>query len=296
MYDPAALASFASVAETLSFTESAQYLGLAQSTVSGHVLKLERVCGKRLLTRDTHSVVLTADGEAMLGFARSILDAHRRAARHFATDDLEGRIRLGISEDIALSRLPYVLREFVKSHPKIELNLTVAVSETLHGQLADGKQDIVLIKRLLSDSQGTPVQRDRLVWISAPSFELDRTAPIPLVVLAPPSLTRKVALAALEREQQEWRIVCSSDSQSGVHAAVAAGLGVAPHAAGLIPAGLITTGTMRKTGNLLPDLGKIEFVTLTRREPLDGTMKALISVLAGRKVITNTPAVAPIRA
>src|SRR3546814_5568150 len=57
---------FVAVARTLSFTLAGASLNLRQSTVSEHVRKLEAACGRRLFVRDTHSVRLTIDGEAMI--------------------------------------------------------------------------------------------------------------------------------------------------------------------------------------------------------------------------------------
>src|ERR1700759_3658364 len=77
MLDPVHLESFLAVAQTRNFTEAGRRLGLRQSTVSHHISKLEQASGRRLFVRDTHSVVPTADGEAMTEFAQSILQATR---------------------------------------------------------------------------------------------------------------------------------------------------------------------------------------------------------------------------
>ncbi len=83
MLDPVQLETFLAVAQTRNFTEAGRRLGLRQSTVSQHIRKLEQASGRRLFVRDTHSVVPTADGEAMEGFAHSILEANERARRLF---------------------------------------------------------------------------------------------------------------------------------------------------------------------------------------------------------------------
>ena len=119
------LESFLAVAQTRNFSEAGRRLGLRQSTISQHIRKLEEEAGRRLFVRDTHSVVPTADGEAMEGFARSILEANERARRYFAGSQLRGRVRFGASEDFVSSRLPEVLAEFVRQHPLVDLALTV---------------------------------------------------------------------------------------------------------------------------------------------------------------------------
>src|SRR5450830_27189 len=82
LFEPAQLRSFLAVAETLSFTRAAERLGLAQPTISQHVRKLETAAGRTLIARDTRDVRLTDNGDAMAGFARSILAAHDSAARY----------------------------------------------------------------------------------------------------------------------------------------------------------------------------------------------------------------------
>jgi DNA-binding transcriptional LysR family regulator len=58
------------------------------------VRRLEAAAGRRLFVRDTHSVALTADGQAMLALAGGILEANERARQYFAGSELRGRVRL----------------------------------------------------------------------------------------------------------------------------------------------------------------------------------------------------------
>ena len=186
MLDPLWLRSFLTVARTRSFTRAATILHLRQSTVSEHVRKLEVATGARLFSRDTHSVKLTSDGEAMTGFAASILDGQDRALRHFAREDLKGRVRLGVSEDVVLAGLPRLLQQFITENPKVVLELTVGLSEVLRDRFNQGELDLAFIKRREGSDTGELVLRDPLVWIAAPDLVLDRDVPIPLILLAAP--------------------------------------------------------------------------------------------------------------
>jgi DNA-binding transcriptional LysR family regulator len=256
--DPVLLESFLAVTQTRNFSEAGRRLGLRQSTISQHIRKLEEEARRRLFVRDTHSVVPTADGEAMEGFARSILEANDRARRYFAGSQLRGRVRFGASEDFVTSRLPEVLRDFVRLHPLVDLELTVDLSATLYQMLDGGGLDVVLCKRRAADDRGRLVWRDRLAWIGCEATRIDPAQPLPLILYTPPSVTRTVALEALERANRPWRIVCSSGSLSGLRAAALAGLGVTVHARGLMPEGLFEM----PSANRLPDLGDVEFVVL----------------------------------
>ncbi|MFJ8667226.1 LysR substrate-binding domain-containing protein [Streptomyces sp. NPDC093600] len=256
MYDPSQLRTFLAVAQTLSFTQAARRLGLRQSTVSQHVRRLEDATGRPLFSRDTHSVELTEDGEAMLGFARTILQAHERAAAFFTGTRLRGRLRFGASEDFVVTRLPEILQSFRSEHPEVDLELTVGLSGTLNARLEAGRLDLILAKRRADESGGELVWQDTLVWIGSPQLRLDPDRPVPLIVFPPPGITRARALEALEAQGRAWRIACTSTSLSGNIAAARAGLGVMAHTRGLVPPEL--SRVPARAG--LPELGEVDFV------------------------------------
>jgi DNA-binding transcriptional LysR family regulator len=275
VFDPVLLRTFLVVAETRSFTQAARRLGVRQPTVSQHVRKLEQATGRSLFLRDTHSVELTGDGEAMTGFARNILDASERATAYFAGPELRGRVRFGASEDFVLGPLTDVLRRFRDRHPLVDLELTVELSEMLHERLRVGDLDLVLGKRRPGERQGRLMWREPSAWAGAPDLRLDPVAPVPLIAFPQPSITRAQALDALRRTGREWRIACTSGSLNGLRAAALAGLGVCVFARSLIPAGLAEICPDVE----LPDLGQVEFALTARSTVLPRPVAALADAI-----------------
>jgi DNA-binding transcriptional LysR family regulator len=275
MLDPVLLQTFLAIAQTRSFTRAAERLGLRQSTVSQHIRMLEDEAGRRLFIRDTHSVTMTADGEAMIEFARSILAANERAERYFAGSELRGRLRFGASEDFVTSLLPGVLRDFVRTHPLVEFELTVGLSGELNEKLDRGELDLVCGKRRPGEDRGRVIWRGRLAWVSGDPPRIDPSTPVPLILYSPPSITHDIVLAALERCGRPWRIVCTSGSLSGLRTAALAGLGVTVFPRGLIPAGLVEL----PSGHGLPDLGTTEIVLLGAGRTLSGPAAELADAI-----------------
>jgi DNA-binding transcriptional LysR family regulator len=272
VFDPNLLTTFVTVAKARSFTEAGRRLGLQQSTVSQHVRRLEEAASRRLFVRDTHSVALTADGDAMLGLAQGILEANERARRYFAGSDLRGRVRFGASEDFVQSRLPEVLREFTRVHRAVDLELTVGLSGGLLEALDAGELDLVLAKRRPGEDRGHLVRREKLVWLGSDAALADPDRPLPLILYPPPSISRAIALEVLERTGRSWRIVCTSSSFSGLNAAALAGLGITVQGDGFVPAGLTVLPG-------LPDLGQIEFVIAGPGRTLRGPAEALATAV-----------------
>ena len=277
MYDPVLLRTFVAVAETLSFTQAAARLGLSQPTISQHIRKLEVAAGRNLVLRDTRVVSLSDNGEAMLGFARTILAAQDQAASYFTGSAMRGRLRFGSADDLALTQLPGILRDFRQLYPQINLELTVSQSGNLLRRLHSGHLDLVFIKQDPGWDEGRLVRRDRMVWVGHRGLEIDPTQPVPLIAYPAPALSRTYAIRSLEQAGRTWRITCNVREVNGVIAAARAGIGVAVLAQSLIPADL--TPVAAAFG--LPELGEVDFTLVsnptTATEPVEALTAAILS-------------------
>jgi len=278
MFDPTLLRTFLAVAETSSFTLAAQRLGISQPTVSQHVRRLEQASGRLLVARDTRDVSLTDNGDAMAGFARTILAAHSAADDYFSGSAMKGKLRFGAADDLAITQLPRILRHFRQLYPQINLELTVDQSAPLFRKLHAGSLDLIFIKQKPETTDGTVVRRDQLVWVGQEKTIVELGAPVPLITYQGTTVSRTSAIEALEQAGRRWRITCNTREVNGLLAAVRAGLGVAVFPRSLIPDDLVVVGTRFA----LPVLGEVD-LTLLRNpgapaEPVD----ALISAIMGR--------------
>lgn len=278
MFDPDFLRSFVAVADAGSFTRAAAAVGVSQPTISQHVRKLEAACGRTLVDRDTRAVRLTDNGDALLGFARTILAAHDQAAGYFRGSAMRGRLRFGAADDLALTQLPQVLRDFRQLHPRINLELTVSQSGVLTRRLDAGQLDLVYVKHENGETMGRRVRRDRMVWVAHRGFALGPDEPVPLIVYPSPSLSRARAIDALEGAGRTWRVTCTVREVNGALAAVRAGMGVAVFPASLIPSDLMAV----PPNPGLPELGDVDFTLLAGAGAARDAVDALIAAIIDR--------------
>ncbi|MEO8220142.1 MAG: LysR substrate-binding domain-containing protein [Specibacter sp.] len=279
-FDPVQLRSFLAVAETRNFTRAAGRLGISQPTVSQHVRKLELAAGRILVSRDTREVRLTDNGDAMAGFARTILAANDVASRYFSGAAMRGKLRFGMADDLAITGLPRILREFRQLYPHINLELTVSQSDQLHRRLKSGALDLVFVKWVSGAQEGEVVKQDTFAWVGLEQTVLEPSAPVPVIVYPAPSLSRKLALDALENVGRTWQVSCTTKQISGVLAALRAGIGVAVMPTSLVPEDLKVI-TKRFD---LPPVGDVDFTLI--RNPLANTdvVDALTQAIMGRKL------------
>ncbi|MBP2412534.1 DNA-binding transcriptional LysR family regulator [Arthrobacter stackebrandtii] len=279
-FDPVQLKSFLALAETRNFTRAAERLGISQPTVSQHVRKLEQAAGRILVTRDTRELRLTDNGDAMAGFARTILSANDAATRYFSGAAMKGRLRFGTADDLAITGLPRILREFRQLYPQINLELTVSQSDQLHRRLKAGALDLVFVKWVSGAQEGEVVKKDTFDWVGLEQTVLEPGEPVPVIVYPAPSLSRKLALDALEAAGRTWRVTCTTKQISGVLAALRAGIGIAVMPTSLVPEDLKVI-TKRFD---LPPVGDVDFTLI--RNPLANTevVDALTRAIMGRKL------------
>ncbi len=253
------LRSFVAIVELGGFTRAAERVGRTQSTISLQIKRLEDGLGKRLLERDGRQVSLTAEGERLLSYARRILALTEEAREALAEPEVEGGVRLGTPEDFATHRLPRVLADFARSHPRVALEVHCQLTVLLLEGFERGDFDLVLVKRdREGPGAGERVWREPLVWSGGSGYAFDADQPLPLVLSPQPCVYRKRALEALDRSGRPWRVAYTSTSLAGAIAAVEAGLGVTVLPKDMVPGRLrVLAG---ETG--LPDLADTEIALL----------------------------------
>ncbi len=280
-FDPVLLRTFLAVATGLSFTRAAAQLGLSQPTVSQHVRRLEDAAGRQLVSRDTRTVALTDNGTAMAGFARTILAANDEAVSYFTGSAMGGRLRFGAADELALSELPSILRDFRQLYPRINLELTVTQSGVLLRRIASNHLDLVFINQEADADRGQLVRRDRLVWVGLERTVVDPDHPVPVITYHAPSFSRSAALESLEATGRTWRITCNTREINGVLAAARAGLGICVLAQSRVPADL-----RNLSGRFdLPDLPDVAMALVSNpraaREPVEALCRAILNLPLG---------------
>jgi DNA-binding transcriptional LysR family regulator len=145
--DVGQLRSFLAVAEELHFGRAAEHLHIAQPPLSRTIKQLERELGTRLFDRTTRSVTLTSSGQALVGPARQVLEAVRRAEVAVGSADHGevGLVRLafaGVSTHPLVARLARVVRS---QRPGIQLELSSQnFAQPAMKKLVQGDTDISL--------------------------------------------------------------------------------------------------------------------------------------------------------
>ena len=231
------LRTFVSIAESGSFTRTAAQIFRTTSAVSMQIKRLENTLGCALFSREARRVALTAEGERLLSYARRLLKLNEEAVGAFIKPSLSGQVRFGAPADIGTHILPGLLSLFARTHPGIEVNVSVGRSVDMIQRIDAGELDVALISvgnLGQDDTRGEVVHREPLVWAGRAGGVAMRRNPLPLALASAECAWRRQALDALDRVGRSYRIAYSSEQCAGQEAAMVADLAVAPYPLSLI--------------------------------------------------------------
>ena len=253
------LRTLSAIADTGSFTAAARAVNRTQSAVSMQVKKLEESVGHPLFTREGRTVTLTAEGEALLGYARRILKLHDQALARFRQPELSGVVRIGAPDDYVTVFLPRVLARFARAFPGVQVELRCEPSVSLRHHIEAGDLDLALVTCGALSAESAPVRNEPVVWATSTAYAVHMENPLPLAVFQSPCQVREATLRALDSVGRPYRLAYVSPSQAGLLAAVHAGLAVTTLGRSWLPPGLRLL-TAREGFPDLPKLG----ITLER--------------------------------
>ncbi len=138
---------FLSVAETLNFTEAANRLFIAQSSLSRNISHLEEEIGLTLFIRTKKYVRLTPSGTVLYSEFSRLLKLGQHALEKAANAELgeNGSLRLGVLETQRSENfLPERLNQLRQNHPNIQIDIISGTFRELREAVLGDEIDIAL--------------------------------------------------------------------------------------------------------------------------------------------------------
>ncbi|MEB3419155.1 LysR family transcriptional regulator [Salipiger marinus] len=164
------LAAFVAVVEDGGFAEAGRRLGVAPSTLSRTVTRLERMLGVTLLRRSTRMIELTPEGRELLQAAQDIV-ARTEGLFDLATGSRapRGPLRINAPVSFMLHVLGPRLAEFHAAYPKVEVTLDMTDRMV---DLIDSHADVAIRFGTLSDSDMLRRRLGVTSWhlVAAPAY------------------------------------------------------------------------------------------------------------------------------
>jgi DNA-binding transcriptional LysR family regulator len=220
------LRTFVAVAEAGSVTDGAARIYRSQSATSLQIKRLETILGQPVFERHGRGVILSGTGRRLLPVAQDVTARLDSVLRDICQDAVTGKLRVGIPDDHGQVRLAKIIATFARHHPKVELDVTCALSTHFPDALEKGSLDLAIYEVERPNKNEEMLFEDPTCWVSSTHWNFPAGESLPVALFDHACWWRDAAIASLEAWGKPYRIVYSSQSVSGVIAAVEAGIAV----------------------------------------------------------------------
>ncbi len=220
------LRTFLAIADAGSVTGGAARIFRSQSAASVQIKRLEELLGEAVFKRHGRGVVLSPLGEALAPIARQVVHTLDSTLADLKGSGLAGSLRIGIPDDHGKDALSAIIAAFAREHPRVELTVHRALSTGFPKALATGALDLAVHEVARVGPEMEFLREEALLWVTAKAHRLLDRDPLPLALFDRACWWRDAALSALDTAGRRYRIVYSSESVTGVAAAIEAGIAV----------------------------------------------------------------------
>ncbi len=227
------------VADNASFTRASQQLYVAQSAISRKIKLLEEELGEPIFKRINKKVYVTPAGQTLLRYARRIfLDMRNAKLEISEIAHLErGHLRVGAGMLACTYILPPVLEKFKALHPRIELEVITAPTDTLLSKLNDNLIELGVFTLPIkhSDFQVIPLFKEEMVVVTSPKHPVlsqktkmnaEELQDYPLILFPKEARTRKVLDEFFREAGISPRIVMEAENVALIKPLVKIDLGI----------------------------------------------------------------------
>lgn len=225
------LRTFLAIQEAGSVTGGAEHIGRSQSATSLQIRQLEEVVGQPLFRRHGRGVSLTLAGEKLRPVARNVIQSLDTTLSELRGGGLKGKLRIGMPDDHSRSELANIISSFSESHPDVELEVHCALGAGFAAALNAGTLDLAVHEVPKPGRDDIILREDHLVWMRSRDRDFSTSEVLPVAVFDRDCWWRDLALSSLDEVGRRYQVAFTSESATGVRAAVQAGI-----AAGLLSA------------------------------------------------------------
>jgi DNA-binding transcriptional LysR family regulator len=226
------------IADTGSFTAAGEKLHVSQSAISRQVLLLEAELGEPVFHRIGRRIRITPAGESLLQLSHRVFQDLQDTVSAISDtrESLRGTMRLVGGMTVCLYVFPSLLAEVRRTHPDLDLKITVGSGERSISLLRSGAADLGLVTLPVDtgDLQSVPVLEEELLLITYPAHPLSKKREIrpadltrqPFILFESGSITRRLVEEFFTRERIEPEIVMETENVEIIKAMVRNGLGI----------------------------------------------------------------------
>lgn len=269
--------TFLDLCQTKSFNQTAERMGVTQSTVSARVKSLENSIGARLFTRSRSGTALTTAGLRFEPHARSLRHSWS-SALHATKDTTLGGItmRLGLQHDLVGAGIRDLIAELRQTFSNTAFFLEADYSSQMCTDIISGTQDIAVLysPTMQPDLYFEPLGEVKYVMVSTSSGSVNEIRSDTYILGNYAQVFTEAHAAALPELSQ----VSLSIGQNAGMVALLTSLSGTGYVLKSSADALVRSGTCQRVTDA-PEISQPVYVGLNRRNRHRASYRKMIAIL-----------------
>lgn len=228
---------FTAVVDYKTMHQAAEALYISQPGVSQAIKELENYYQVTLFERYRKKLILTREGEVLLGHCRALLARYEELNREMLHIGSNSVLRIGATVSVGSELLVGMISQFEKENPDVRIEVTVNNTEYIEDHILRGQLDLGIVEgQIISDEVCLlPFCSDCMKVVAAPDSPLagkgeitpEELAEYDIITREQGSQVRNVLMNMLQEKGIDVHIKWECTNVPTIKQAVMAGQGIA---------------------------------------------------------------------
>ncbi|MGE6613218.1 MULTISPECIES: LysR family transcriptional regulator [unclassified Peribacillus] len=136
------------ILEEQNITKAAERLYITQPALTYRLRQIEKEFGVPVIMKSGKGIKLTQEGEYLVSYSQKVLLDLRKTKDYVVNmkNEVEGHLRIGVSSYYGLYKLPPILKCFISTYPKVQINVDTGWSSEIYELLLHEDIHVGIVK------------------------------------------------------------------------------------------------------------------------------------------------------
>ncbi|PKF85994.1 LysR family transcriptional regulator [Bacillus sp. BA3] len=172
------------ISEEQNMTKAAERLYITQPALTYRLRQIEKEFGVPVIMKNGKGIKLTQEGEYLVTYSQKVLLDLRKTKEYVVNmrNEVEGHLRIGVSSYYGLYKLPPILKSFISTYPKVQINVDSGWSNEIYELLLHEDIHVGIVKGDYQwYDQKYLINEESICVISQEEINLDSLPKIPRI-------------------------------------------------------------------------------------------------------------------
>lgn len=129
-------------------TKTSEILYMSQPAISYRLNSIEKEFGVKIYYKNKNGITFTVEGKHLVTYAEDMIERLSNIKNNIynLSNEVQGNVRIGVSSNFALYKLPQALKGFKLLYPKVKVDIITGLSKDIKKAMEGGEIYVGIVK------------------------------------------------------------------------------------------------------------------------------------------------------